>query len=348
MTPYQRLARDTPDFKHWRLPVAVIIGLGAYVIVSIVLLVGWLVGLLIAGEDEEAWLDSVGTQIALDRPSELAFQLVSIAAMLPCVLVAVALVWRRHVGFLHSVQGRLRWGWLGRCTALAFVVVAVSLALSLGLEALGGEQPRLDSVDGTGVTVIALATLCVPFQAAAEEYVFRGLLLQVIGSWTRRAWIPVLATSLIFAAGHVYDLWGLLSVFLFGVVAAVMTIRTGGLEAAIGLHVANNLVLMVLDVLGLVDAGAQEGGSWVEVVSSTAMVLVFWAIVERMASRRRLVRRREPLPEPPPVPQWVVVPPPPYVPPGHPPAMASHPPPPRPEVPPNAPPYPGDPGVWGR
>lgn len=356
MTPYDRLARDTPGFRHWRLPVAALVGVGLYGVVSIALSVLLVIGLIVTGVDEDAWLDAASTQIAVDRPSILAFQLGTIALLLPCVLAAVALVWRPHVRYLHSVEGRVRWRWLARCTAVAFVVVAVALGLSLVVEAATGETLRLDSLDGPRIAGLVIVLVLVPFQASAEEYVFRGALLQLVGSWTHRAAIPVIVTSLLFAAGHVYDLWGLLSVFLFGVIAAVMTIRTGGLEAAIGLHIANNVLLMVLDVFGLVDSSGEESGGPLEVVTSTLMALIFWAIVEAMARRSGLQRRRPPLPEPPP--RYLVVPPPPYVPPPpQVPAGGATPGPstpgdepagPPPPLPPNAPSYPGDPGRWGR
>nr|WP_255669105.1 type II CAAX endopeptidase family protein [Aeromicrobium duanguangcaii] len=318
--------------------------------------------LLASGTDVDRWLDSAGTDIALDSPGTLLFQLGTIAALIPCVLLPVALVWRRHVGYLHSVQGYLRWRWLGHCVALAFLVVGVTLGLSVLAAALAGDDSlELEPLGGRALASLLVVLLVVPFQAAAEEYVFRGALMQLIGSWTRWAVVPVVVSSLLFAAGHVYDFWGLVSVFLFGVIAAVMTIRTGGLEAAIGLHIANNVVLMVLDVVGLVDSSGDGSGLLDEVVPSTLMCLVFWAIVEWCARRRGLQRLRPPLPPlPARVPAYLVVPPPPYVPAGTVPQAAmpapqaampptpEAPPAPRAEVPPNAPSYPGDPGVWER
>ncbi len=355
MTPYHRLARESPDFEHWRLPVAALIGIGLFGFASVALAALMLVLLLAFGADPDAWLQLAGTNLALDHPSVLAFQLLSIAVLIPCVLVPVAILWRRHVGYLHSVQGRVRWRWLGRCLVLGFVVVSISLALAVVVSAVvDGEPVRFESLDGRAVASLAIVLLVVPFQATAEEYVFRGGLLQLIGSWTRWAVIPVVVTSLLFAAGHLYNLWGLVSVFCFGVIAAVMTIRTGGLEAAIGLHISNNIVLMVLDLVGVIDASGEGAGLLNEVVPTVLMCVVYWLLVERSARRRGLRRKRPPLPAPPaPTPQYVVVPPPPYVPafgdeaepgPVSAPMPAAAP---RPPVPPNAPPYPGDPGVWG-
>lgn len=345
-TPYHRLARESPDFAHWRLPVAAVAGTGVYAALTIVLVIVTALVLVGSGASFDAWLDSMSADISTDDPGALLFQLVSIVLMLPCVLLSVAVVWRRHVGYLHSVAGHLRWSWLGWCTVLAFAVVGTALGLSIVLAAATGESLGFDAPGGRALLVLLVVLLVVPFQAAAEEYVFRGALLQLIGSWTRFAAIPVVATSLLFAAGHLYNIWGLLSVFLFGVVAALVTIRTGGLEAAVALHVANNVLLLTLDVLGLIDSSGEGAGMWNEVVPSTVMCLVFWGLVELSARRRGLPRRRPPLPAP--APTYVVVPPPPYVPgpADHAPAPAA--PVPQSLVPPNAPSYPGDPGVWGR
>lgn len=362
MTRYDRLARESPDFAHWKLPAAALVGVALYGVATIAVVTVVMIGLLVAGTDPERWLGSMGQQISLDDPAKLAVELGLIALLLPSVVLPVAVVWRRHVGYLHSVAGHLRWRWLGRCLGWAFTVVVVALSLAVAVAlAAGDETVEATLPDARGWAAIAVAVALVPFQAAAEEYVFRGGLLQLIGSWTRRAAVPVLVTSLLFAAGHLYDFWGLVSVFGFGVVAAVVTIRTGGLEAAIALHIANNTVLMAFDVVGLVDSTGEGAGLVDEVVPSVLMCLVFWGLVERSARRHRIQRRRRPMPTP----SVTIVPPPPYQPSG--PAVAPTPPPfqpgsdrgragavpppfvpPAPEVPPNAPPYPGDPGPWKR
>ncbi|WIB13968.1 CPBP family intramembrane glutamic endopeptidase [Curtobacterium sp. MCPF17_052] len=82
---------------------------------------------------------------------------------------------------------------------------------------------------------ILLVVLLVPFQAAAEEYVFRGFLMQTIGSWIPvravGAVVAVVVSTVLFAVLHVpngYNVWGILDVGSFGLVAAVIVLRTGG------------------------------------------------------------------------------------------------------------------------
>ena len=89
------------------------------------------------------------------------------------------------------VVGRVRWGWLLRVTAVAFALYGVVIVGGLAL-GLGGDvaAPSLAD-DAVLYGVIALAL--VPVQATAEEYVFRGYLFQLVGSWTRFAIVPVLS-----------------------------------------------------------------------------------------------------------------------------------------------------------
>src|SRR5690606_30074484 len=85
--------------------------------------------------------------------------------------------------------------------------------------------------------------LLVPFQAAAEEYVFRGWLQQAVGACTlenstkkvgralsvvfRTPWPGILIASVLFTGGHGYTGWGMLDIFLFAVFMGWMTVRTG-------------------------------------------------------------------------------------------------------------------------
>ncbi|CAO0837216.1 CPBP family intramembrane metalloprotease OS=Streptomyces microflavus OX=1919 GN=G3I39_06970 PE=4 SV=1 [Streptomyces microflavus] len=106
-------------------------------------------------------------------------------------------------------------------------------------------EPAGDGWPGWTSFLVSLAVLgaLVPFQAAAEEYVFRGWLVQVIGRAVRSPWPAVVLASLLFALAHGF---GELSGFVLLLYSALwwgwLVIRTGGLEAVITLHAANNLL----------------------------------------------------------------------------------------------------------
>ena len=305
-TPYHRLAREHPDHEWWKLPVAGLIGAVGYLVVTAVLGAGLAIVLLVTmGNDPEAfdrWIDELVSG-AIDSPWVLAVMLASIALMLPAVLLSVLATGPRPVGYLSSVEGRLRWGWLARVTAVAFLLYGAVIVASLAL-GLGGEATAPSLADDALLYVV-IALLLVPVQATAEEYVFRGYLFQLVGSWTRFAIVPVLVSTPLFVAGHLYEFWGLVDVTIFALMASYLVIRTGGLEAAIAAHVANNLVLFTLEAFNVVLVTTGEYGP-VDVLPTLLTSVVFVLVVEQMARSAGLQRTRAPLPpKPPPPPMWV-------------------------------------------
>lgn len=142
--------------------------------------------------------------------------------------------------WLSSVQPRLRWRYLLACAAIALVVLGGVLLLgsTLSPDTTTPPQPQRQLV--AFLLVIAITS---PLQAAAEEYLFRGYLLQAFGSLLATPWFGVVASALLFALFHgSQNLPLFLDRFAFGMLAALLVWRTGGLEAGIAAHTANNLL----------------------------------------------------------------------------------------------------------
>lgn len=172
-----------------------------------------------------------------------------IALLIPGAVAAVVLVHRMRPGVLLSASGRPRAG-------LFVVGVAVAtpafIPMVLAKRAEFAAEP--DPIAGTAgwigwqafLPLFAAIVLVLPFQAAAEEIVFRGYLTQAVATWTRRVWPAALASSLMFVAVHpIHDAWSFADKLFFGLAMFWLTWRTGGLEAAIALHVVYNLLLVV-------------------------------------------------------------------------------------------------------
>jgi uncharacterized protein len=96
----------------------------------------------------------------------------------------------------------------------------------------------------------SFAIFLIPIQAACEELFFRGYLMQGVGLHIRGLIILPLISGIIFGALHLWNpemtetngSWLLAaSYLLIGWFAALITLLDGGLELALGLHVANNL-----------------------------------------------------------------------------------------------------------
>ncbi|WNZ09954.1 CPBP family intramembrane glutamic endopeptidase [Streptomyces sp. 11x1] len=247
-----------------------------------------------------------GSEIAgavLDRPrdgdgnvlwggtGDTALALLSLALCIPVVLLAARWTQRRPVGTVSSVTGALRWRWLWLCLAVALPVSAAILGISLLLpDPEGGGQEMTWA--GLSPFLLGLATVCllVPFQAAAEEYVFRGWLTQAVGTWFRSPWIAVAPQAVLFAAAHGWGTpWGFVDLVVFGLVAGLLTVRTGGLEAAIALHVLNNLLAMgfmaaLAGGLATDETAADMGGLMLAV--DVPLVVLYAAVVLYLARRR--------------------------------------------------------------
>ncbi|MCL7430157.1 CPBP family intramembrane glutamic endopeptidase, partial [Streptomyces sp. YS415] len=232
------------------------------------------------------------------------------ASLLPLVLLVVRWPGRRPAGTVSSVTGRLRWRWLGWCLAAAVPAMAV-LALVLVLvpfDDTSGVAAEPDRWVGWSSFAVSMAVVgvCVPFQAAAEEYVFRGWMMQAVGGFLRSPWFAVVPQAVLFAAAHGWGtVWGFADLCVFGLVTGYLTVRTGGLEAAIALHVLNNL-------LGFGFAAAVVGGLSAEetaadlpalfAVIDMTVVVLYGALVLWLARRHRPQRISAAVPRPAPMP----------------------------------------------
>lgn len=304
---YHRLARSSPDYAWWRPLVVLLIGGAIFVGLSLVVSVAWFLVRLASQpqllDDPNALVEPLVT-LELTDPLTFALATVSIAVMLPSVFIARRIMGPRPVGLLSSVTGRLRWRWLLRCVPFALLAFGVVFGLQFLIPAPEGGGDTATVAGSTTALLVLLALVLTPLQATAEEYVFRGYLMQTIGGWLRHpAWAILLPVPL-FAIGHTqYGLLGLLDVSLFGLAAGYLTWRTGGLEAAIVAHVVNNTTLFVLGAFGLVDNGASEG-SILGLLSTGLIMGVFTALVTWQANRVGLERTLSMRPPEPPMEFW--------------------------------------------
>ena len=301
---YHRLTRSWPKYTWWKPLLTGLIGGAVFLLLSIIAAVVFLAGSFLSPDVFGGFDDLLALgEIDLSDPITFAFAVGSIALLLPAVILATLIMGPRPLGLLSSVAGRLRWNWLARCIPLALLVYGVVFGLSfLVIDPLSGAAPIAPVITSTTWVLIALALVLTPLQATAEEYVFRGYLMQTIGGWLKHPAWAILLPVPIFALGHLYDAWGLLDVAIFGVTAAWLTWRTGGLEAAIVAHVINNTTLFVLGAIGLVDLNA-DTGSPIGLLVTVVIMVAYSALVVRAANRSGLLTTRTVLPpEPAPVP----------------------------------------------
>ena len=306
---YHRLYRGVPQYRWWRPLVAVVLFAVFAVVALVVVSVVWVVLAFATGQWTFDSVLSVGFEARImasatdvGNPLSVFLLLGSLAVLLPLVPLAMLCAGLRPLGIRHSVTFRLRWGWMLRCAVPALVITLLSVALPFVVALFTGVSIETVPVDtGNLVVLVVLIVLLAPLQSAAEEYIFRGLIMQVVGSWVRWAPVAIVVSTVLFTVGHTqYELWGALSVAVMGLGFAVVTWRTGGLEAAIALHTINNvlsLLLLASGVFGTTQMSSEGSGPDAPIVQAVFTVgYVFW--IDRLATRHGVVRRRELAPLP--------------------------------------------------
>jgi membrane protease YdiL (CAAX protease family) len=232
-------------------------------------------------------------------PSGLLYLNLALGALILWTWGLIRVLHSMRPRWLSSVAPKIRWRFLAVCLGLSVIALTVSFVLGLFLptpesaETTGGVNPW----NGTMLALVVVILLTTPLQAAGEEYAFRGYLLQATGSLIRNRWVTIVVTALLFAVAHLqFAPPVFFDRFMFGLIAAWLVIRTGGLEAGIALHVLNNFVAIGFAVAfgDLSEALSDPEANWWSVPVSLAQSLVYAAMVAAAAKRMGVQTRTQP------------------------------------------------------
>ena len=304
--PYHLMFR-TWDYAWWR-PVVGLFALvaGMLLVIPVVLLPVLLVAAAVEGGEAQISRAFSGLAGGELTPSGLLYLNLTLAGLILWTWLLVRVLHSLRPRWLSSVGPKLRWPYLFACLGLA--VIALIAQVTVGA-LVPGDVPGTDAaepnpVDGRMIALLVIILLTTPLQAAGEEYAFRGYLLQGLGALLRNRWLTIVLTALLFAAAHLqFDPPLFIDRFLFGLVAAWLVIRTGGLEAGIALHVLNNYLALGFAVFfdDLTQALNPGDISWWNVPVSLTQSLVYAALAAWVAGRMGLqTRTRPPAEKPPP------------------------------------------------
>lgn len=251
-----------------------------------------------AGGDLEALEGSLED---FNDPFIFATQNLLLAVLIPIALLATWIAHGVRPGFVSSVLGRFRWGWFARAL---LVTVPLWLAYIGIVTLLDGGIGDTTGRPSTWVALIVLTLLTTPLQAAGEEYLFRGWLMQQLGAWIKNTYVAlgaaIVLSSIVFALAHTsLDPWVLLDLGAFATAAVLLTWRTGGLEAAVALHIVNNVIVLILFTLttGLSDAfiTPDTTSDPVSTLMSVVALVVTTSVLWWFAGRCGVTRRTEPV-----------------------------------------------------
>jgi membrane protease YdiL (CAAX protease family) len=157
----------------------------------------------------------------------------------------------RSVTQVVNGAGSFRWS---RFVISALIWTLISTVYLFVSARTDPESFVLNNTSKTLIPLIIISVVLIPFQAAFEEILFRGYLMQGFTNLVRSRWFPLLMTSIFFALMHVLNPevreFGFLTMMpqylLFGLMFGIITILDDGIEAALGAHAANNAFLCIM------------------------------------------------------------------------------------------------------
>lgn len=155
--------------------------------------------------------------------------------------------------FMQVVNGGKPFRW-NRFLVAALIWAGVSFIYLFGYLNLDPGNFTKNADTSKLAILIAVAVLFIPFQAAFEEVLFRGYLMQGFSTLVPRKYFPLIMTSLFFGLLHAfnpevkeYGFWTMMPQYiLFGLIFGIVTVMDEGIEAAIGAHAANNAFLCIM------------------------------------------------------------------------------------------------------
>ncbi len=301
--PYHQMLR-TWTYEWWKPVVGIMIALaGMLIIAPLVLLPVLAIGVALEGGPFwQSFQDAATLKVV--TPATLFYLNVVLGSMILVTWFIIRVVHRMRPRWLASVVPKMRWRFFAVCLGIA--VVALLAQILVGMVIPGGSEGELTGKMNDFTTTTAISALVVllttPFQAAGEEYLFRGYLLQAVGSLFRNRWVAILTTATLFALAHGAQNFPLFfDRFAFGLIAGWLVTMTGGLEAGIALHILNNFLAfgLALTFGDLSETLNVSEVSWWNIVLTITQSAVYAGLVLLVARRMGLqTRTRPPAPEP--------------------------------------------------
>jgi membrane protease YdiL (CAAX protease family) len=161
---------------------------------------------------------------------------------------AAALLHRRSLASYFTAASGFRWRLMLLGLGLFVVTLGPLLLASAALDPKSPGAPVLSIGPdlATRLTYAVMVVVLFLIAAAAEELVFRGWLIKVVGAWFPDPRVVLVLSGLLFSAIHLDpNMDAFLMRLAMGVGLAWMTLRLGGIEFAIGAHAANNILILV-------------------------------------------------------------------------------------------------------
>ena len=252
---------------RWYKPILVfIIGLIIMLIFQLILMV---VFGAIYGESAMDIITGGGYEVLNTNLGEI-FTDLSVIVMIPALYIATKIVRDRPFSSYASSRG----GWNFKLYLKALIIPFIALMVFQGIDVV------INGADGTyhfSILFLIASLILVPLQCTAEEFVYRGLIMQTFGSWFKIPVLAIVLQAIIFSVSHGYNSLGLVEVFVSGLIFGFLTWKTNGIEVSSAMHTANNFSISLFIMFGL--RSATSSPQFNDVVISIVFDIILCAIM---------------------------------------------------------------------
>lgn len=175
----------------------------------------------------------------------LAAAILGIAGIWPGVWLALRLIHKRSLGSVLGLSRRIAWRDFARAMAATTLVAGIGIALNFMIDP---SVRRSDMPVASWIWALPVMAAILLAQTSAEEVMFRGYLPQALATKYASPLVWAVLPALLFAILHWQPASGPLllaiiigAIAVFAAAATVLTVVTGNLGAAMGMHFANNV-----------------------------------------------------------------------------------------------------------
>ncbi len=287
--PYHLMLR-TWNYAPWKPLVGiVVVVVGMMIVAPLVLLPVLAIGVAVEGGPFWDNFQKAATLQAVD-PAALLYLNLVLGSMVLVTWFVMRVIHRMRPRWLMSVKPRIRWRFFFACLGIAVVALVAQVVVGSFLpgDVETDMSGQLNHFTTTSAAIALIVVFTTPLQAAGEEYVFRGYLMQAFGSLFRYKWVAILLTATLFALAHGVQNFPLFfDRFMFGLIAGWAVTLTGGLEAGIALHILNNFLAFgfALAFGDLTQTLTVSQVSWWNIVLTVTQSGVYLALVLLVARK---------------------------------------------------------------
>lgn len=257
---YQKLAEDG-DTRPSRFVASVSVILYLYIFWgSFIVAVPMLINIFINWQEfisKPVVTDSTALETYLGAMPGYILTNLSIYFMLLGIFIAIKFIHYRSFTSLITTKPKAQWSrfWAG------FAVYGLLTLAATAADYFISPETYSITFDASKFWIaLPVILIMTPIQAATEELVFRGYVIQSFGLKIKNGIILSIISGAIFTLPHLMNpeiyasnklgifstVCMILNYFVMGAAMAIVTIKTNSLEAAIGAHAVNNLICFLL------------------------------------------------------------------------------------------------------